>query len=129
MVWARDVNPLTNYLGRKFGKEIREQFAVTGRTAYAESSAYNSSDAADSFSGITRARFSLQVIPMLSVRTTCPQCHGLHVVDLADLLYSPRVDYFRCCACSCWWSVPKGADEPATLGVLSDLDTSAHKAV
>jgi hypothetical protein len=59
---------------------------------------------------------------MLSARTTCPLCHGLHVVDLADLLYSTRVDYFRCHACACWWSVPKGADEPATLGVLSDPD-------
>jgi hypothetical protein len=52
---------------------------------------------------------------MSSARTTCPECGGKgpNVVDLADLLYSPRVDYFRCRACGCWWMVPKDADEPA----------------
>ena len=57
---------------------------------------------------------------MASARTQCPQCNSLDVVDLADLLYSRNLDYFRCHACSGWWSVPKGADEPATAGVLSD---------
>ena len=62
---------------------------------------------------------------MPSARTQCPQCNRPEVVDLADLLYSARVDYFRCHACSGWWSVPKGADGPATRGVLSDLNASS----
>ena len=62
---------------------------------------------------------------MPSARTQCPQCNRSEVVDLADLLYSARVDYFRCHACSGWWSVPKGADGPATRGVLSDLNASS----
>ena len=57
---------------------------------------------------------------MPSARTHCPQCNSPDVVDLADLLYSANVDYFRCHACSGWWSVPKGADGPATRGVLSE---------
>jgi len=61
---------------------------------------------------------------MPSARTQCPQCNSPGVVDLADLLYSARVDYFRCHACSGWWSVPKGADGPATRGVLSDPNAS-----
>jgi hypothetical protein len=59
---------------------------------------------------------------MSSARTTCPECNGggPNVVDLADLLYSPRFDYFRCRACGCWWMVPKDADEPATRIVLGN---------
>jgi hypothetical protein len=51
---------------------------------------------------------------MVSARTQCPECHGPEVVDLADLLYSANVDYFRCRSCGCWWMVPKGTDDPAT---------------
>jgi hypothetical protein len=51
---------------------------------------------------------------MFSARTSCPECNRGPVVDLADLLYSPRVNYFRCRACGCWWMVPKEANEPAT---------------
>jgi Pyruvate/2-oxoacid:ferredoxin oxidoreductase delta subunit len=63
---------------------------------------------------------------MSSARTTCPECdrYGPNVVDLADLLYSPRVDYFRCRACGCWWMVPKNADEPATRIVLGNPNAS-----
>jgi hypothetical protein len=60
------------------------------------------------------------VIPMGSARTECPECDGPDVVDLADLLYSPTVDYFRCRVCGCWWMVPKGADEPATRVILGN---------
>jgi len=50
----------------------------------------------------------------MSPRTTCPECDlDECVIDLGDLLYSPRVDYFRCTGCGCWWMVLKGADEPA----------------
>jgi hypothetical protein len=63
---------------------------------------------------------------MSSARTTCPECggNGPNVVDLADLLYSPRVDYFRCRACGCWWMVPKDADEPAKRIVLGNPNAS-----
>jgi hypothetical protein len=44
-------------------------------------------------------------------------------VDLQDVLYSSRVDFFRCRACLCWWMVPKGADEPATRIVLGDAQS------
>ena len=39
-----------------------------------------------------------RLVPMSSARTACPECSGSgpNVVDLADLLYSPRFDYFRC---------------------------------
>ncbi len=43
---------------------------------------------------------------------------GPSVVDMADLLYSPRVDYFRCRACGCWWIVSKGEEGPATRAVF-----------
>jgi hypothetical protein len=57
---------------------------------------------------------------MDSARTQCPDCGGVgpNVVDLVDLLYSPRVDYFRCRACGCWWLIPKGEDGPATRAVF-----------
>jgi hypothetical protein len=64
---------------------------------------------------------------MSSARTTCPECDGdgPNVVDLADLLYSPRVDYFKCRACGCWWMVPKDADEPATRIVLGNPNAAS----
>jgi hypothetical protein len=58
---------------------------------------------------------------MDSARTQCPDCGGVGpevVVDLADLLYSSRVDYFRCRACGCWWLVQKGEEGPATRAVI-----------
>jgi len=57
---------------------------------------------------------------MASARTQCPECGSPSVVDLADLLYSPRADYFRCRSCGCWWMLPKNADDPATRIVLSN---------
>ena len=56
-----------------------------------------------------------------------PDCESQAIVDLADILPSPRVDYFRCCDCLCWWFVPKGADEPATRAVFGNLNASAVK--
>jgi hypothetical protein len=63
---------------------------------------------------------------MASARTECPECDGDAVVDLSDLLYSPRADYFRCRACGCWWMVPKHADEPATRVVLGNAVSSMN---
>lgn len=62
-----------------------------------------------------------------SARTHCPDCkdHGGNVVDLANLLRSERVDYFRCRACGCWWIVPKGAHGPATRAVFGSPEASA----
>ena len=57
----------------------------------------------------------------------CPDCESQSVVDLADILASPRVDYFRCCDCLCWWLVPKGEDEPATRAVFGNLNAVAVK--
>ena len=57
---------------------------------------------------------------MSSARTTCPECDSPTVVDLANLLFSPRVDFFRCPACLCWWMVPKGKDGPATRIVFGN---------
>jgi hypothetical protein len=48
-------------------------------------------------------------------------------VDVGDQLRSPRVDYFRCRACTCWWMVPKGADEPATRIVFGKPNASVNK--
>jgi hypothetical protein len=64
---------------------------------------------------------------MPSGRTTCPDCGGSPVVDLADLLYSPRADYFRCRACGCWWLIPKGADEPATRIIFGNTNARAEE--
>ena len=62
---------------------------------------------------------------MASARAQCPECGGSRdIVDLADVLYSPKVDFFRCRACGCWWMVPKGADEPATRAVLGNAHSS-----
>jgi hypothetical protein len=57
-------------------------------------------------------------------RTVCPTCSAVDVVDLADLLYSATVDYFRCRSCGCWWTVPKGVDQPATRIVLRNPDAT-----
>ena len=64
---------------------------------------------------------------MPSARTECPDCKGAlqNVVDLAEILYSPRVDYFRCRACGCWWMVPKGEDGPATRAIFGNKDAAA----
>ena len=64
---------------------------------------------------------------MPTARTHCPDCGEPDVMDLAQLLYSPRVDYFRCRACGCWWFVPKGADEPATRAVFGGPDAADVK--
>jgi hypothetical protein len=55
---------------------------------------------------------------MPSFRTHCPDCESTAVIDLAELLYSPRVDYFHCRTCGCWWFVPKAEDGPATRAVF-----------
>lgn len=55
---------------------------------------------------------------MISARTQCPHCEGPSVVDLADILYSPDSDYFRCRDCGAWWILPKGEDQPARQVVL-----------
>ena len=66
------------------------------------------------------------MVNMLSARKQCPECHDPAVVDLQDLLYSPRVDYFRCRSCGCWWLVPKGDDGPATRATFGNKEISAH---
>jgi DNA invertase Pin-like site-specific DNA recombinase len=47
---------------------------------------------------------------MDSAPTHCPECGRPKIVGLADLLHSPRVDFFRCGKCLCWWMVPKGKE-------------------
>ena len=64
---------------------------------------------------------------MGTARTHCPDCESQAIVDLADVLSSPRVDYFRCSNCWCWWFVPKGEDEPATRAVFGNLKDVAVK--
>ena len=66
---------------------------------------------------------------MASARAQCPECDADDVVDLQDILYSSRVDFFRCRACLCWWMVPKDADEPATRVVLPDPTVASAKRV
>ena len=56
---------------------------------------------------------------MGTARTHCPDCESRAIVDLADILPSPRVDYFRCCDCLCWWFVPKGAQTSPLLALSS----------
>ena len=57
---------------------------------------------------------------MALARTRCPECESVKVVDLADILYSPRVDFFRCATCLCWWMLPKNANEPVTRMILGN---------
>ncbi len=57
---------------------------------------------------------------MASARTRCPECDSVDVVDLADILYSSRVDFFRCATCLCWWMLPKNGDEPVTRMILGN---------
>jgi len=64
---------------------------------------------------------------MASARTRCPECDSVDVVDLADIVYSSRVDFLRCRACVCWWMVPKGKDGPATRVVFGDPKRSENK--
>ena len=64
---------------------------------------------------------------MASARTRCPECDSVDVVDLADIVYSFRVDFFRCRACVCWWMVPKGKNGPATRVVFGDPKRSENK--
>jgi hypothetical protein len=78
-------------------------------------------------SGLSSARFvaSRSIRPkdrMGTARTHCPDCESQAIVDLAAILLSPRVDYFRCCECLCLWFVPKGADEPTTRAVFGNLN-------
>jgi len=64
---------------------------------------------------------------MGSARTVCPQCDSESgVVDLTDLLYSPRMDYFRCRSCGCWWMVPKEEDDAATRIIFGNVSSSAN---
>jgi len=64
---------------------------------------------------------------MASARTQCPECDASSVVDLQDILYSVRVDFFRCRSCLCWWMVPKSADEPATRIVLGETASASSE--
>ena len=66
---------------------------------------------------------------MASARIICPECDASSVVDLQDILYSSRVDFFRCRACLCWWMVPKGADEPATRIVLGETASASSQKI
>ena len=61
-----------------------------------------------------------------SQRVECPYCRGHNVVNLDDLLRSPRSDFFRCCVCLSWWMVPKGTDEPVTRIVLRNHSSSVN---
>ena len=67
---------------------------------------------------------------MFSARATCPECKSPTAVEIADLLNSPLVDFFRCSTCFNWWMVPKGKDGPATRVIFGDPDWTAnvHKA-
>ena len=60
---------------------------------------------------------------MPSARKLCPECYGPNVVDLADLLYSPGFDYFRCRGCGCWWKVSKDAAGPAKPIIIGNAIT------
>jgi len=66
---------------------------------------------------------------MLSAREQCPECYGSAVIDLRDILYSSRVDYYRCPACGCWWMVRKGQDGPATRAIFGHDDASDVKII
>ena len=55
---------------------------------------------------------------MASARSCCPECDSNEVVDLTGILYSPRVDFFRCGDCLGSWMIPKNTDEPVTRMVL-----------
>ena len=61
---------------------------------------------------------------------SCTQCYGPNVVDLADLLYSPGFDYFRCRGCGCWWKVSKdaaaGPAKPIIIGNAITPNSPAH---
>ena len=74
--------------------------------------------------------FQTGVSGMDSARTCCPECDSVHVVDLTDVLCSPRADILRCATCLGWWMLPKNADEPVTRMVLGDAhqDESSEKA-
>ncbi len=61
-----------------------------------------------------------------SARTHCPDCYAPTVINLSDVLSSPRVDYFRCRSCGCLWMVPKGAEEPATRAVFGKPNASVN---
>ena len=60
-------------------------------------------------------------------RNECPQCGGVDVLDLREILYSARGDYFRCRCCGCWWLVTKDEVEPATCVVLGNPNASELK--
>jgi len=64
---------------------------------------------------------------MFSARTTCPECESPTAVDLADLLHSPYVDFFRCRACRFWWMLPKGKDGPATRVIFDEPDWAENE--
>lgn len=63
---------------------------------------------------------SAQTDQAASARTHCPQCRATEVVDLRDVLHSPRAEYFRCRVCDCWWLVPVGKNGPATRLVFGE---------
>ena len=55
---------------------------------------------------------------MTSARTQCPECEGQQVAALADLLYAPKADFFRCIDCGSLWHVEKGKNGPASQVLL-----------
>jgi predicted Zn finger-like uncharacterized protein len=58
---------------------------------------------------------------MTSARTHCPECRGQHVVVLDDILFAPRVDFFRCADCGQLWHVEKGHEGPASYALLGSM--------
>ena len=65
-------------------------------------------------------------IRFLAIQFECPYCRRHKVVNLDDLLCSPRSDFFRCCVCFSWWMVPKGTTEPVTRIVLRNHSSSVN---
>jgi Zn ribbon nucleic-acid-binding protein len=64
------------------------------------------------------------LLPRMSARTECPDCHSEDILDLRHFLKSRSYDYFRCHSCNCWWMVPSDSDQPATRVILGNRKTS-----
>jgi hypothetical protein len=60
---------------------------------------------------------------MATARTHCPECNSRAVIDLAEALPHPEVDFFWCGGCRSMWHLRKGENWPPSKALLEPTDS------
>jgi hypothetical protein len=64
----------------------------------------------------------------MTARTHCPECNSHAVIDLAEVIDDPEVDFFWCGTCRSMWHLAKGTDWPPSTALLEPRRLPADRA-